>query len=106
MDRALPADFPVVPTVVRRRGFASAAAALNMSPWAASHAVKAVEDGFGHRPFERTTSSVVLTEAGARLASSSGPAMATVEESVERIRTTKAQARACCGSMRRAWRCR
>jgi DNA-binding transcriptional LysR family regulator len=91
MDRDLLAHFPVVLTVARRGGFASAAAALNMSPSAVSHAVKAVEDRLGQPLFARTTRSVALTEAGARFVASIGPAMAAVEESVERIRTTKGQ---------------
>src|SRR5262249_2287511 len=89
MDRDLLAHFPVVLTVARRGGFASGAAALNMSPSAVSHAVKAVEDRLGQPLFARTTRSVALTEAGASFVSSIGPALATVEESVERIRTTK-----------------
>lgn len=91
MDRDLLAHFPVLLTVARRGGFASAAAALNMSPSAVSHAVKAVEDRLGQPLFARTTRSVALTEAGARFVASVGPAMAAVEESVERIRTTKGQ---------------
>jgi DNA-binding transcriptional LysR family regulator len=91
MDRDLLVHFPVVLTVARRGGFASAAAALNMSPSAVSHAVKAVEDRLGQPLFARTTRSVALTEAGARFVASIGPAMAAVEESVERIRTTKGQ---------------
>jgi DNA-binding transcriptional LysR family regulator len=91
MDRDLLAHFPVVLAVARRGGFASAAAALNMSPSAVSHAVKAVEDRLGQPLFARTTRSVALTEAGASFVASIGPALATVEESVERIRTTKGQ---------------
>jgi DNA-binding transcriptional LysR family regulator len=91
MDRDLLAHFPVVLTVARRGGFASAAAALNLSPSAVSHAVKAVEDRLGQPLFARTTRSVALTEAGTRFVASIGPAMAAVEESVERIRTTKGQ---------------
>ena len=91
MDRDLLAHFPIVLTVARRGGFASAAAALNMSPSAVSHAVKAVEDRLGQPLFARTTRSVALTEAGASFVASIGPALATVEESVERIRTTKGQ---------------
>ncbi len=89
MDRDLLAHFPVVLTVARRGGFASAAAALNMSPSAVSHAVKAVENRLGQPLFVRTTRSVALTEAGMSFVASIGPALATVEESVERIRAAK-----------------
>jgi DNA-binding transcriptional LysR family regulator len=91
MDRDLLAHFPVVLAVARRGGFAAAAAALNMSPSAVSHAVKAVEERLGQPLFARTTRSVALTEAGASFVTSIGPALATVEESITRIRTTKGQ---------------
>jgi len=78
-------------TVARRGGFAAAAATLNMSPSAVSHAVKAVEDRLGQPLFARTTRSVALTEAGASFVASIGPALATVEESVQRIRATRGQ---------------
>ncbi len=91
MDRDLLAHFPVVLTVARRGGFAAAAAALNMSPSAVSHAVKAVEERLGQPLFARTTRSVALTEAGADFIAAVGPALATVEESVERVRSAKGQ---------------
>ena len=67
MDRDLLAHLPVVVTVARQKGFAAAAAVLNMSASAVSHAVKAVEDRLGEPLFARTTRSVSLTEAGAKL---------------------------------------
>jgi DNA-binding transcriptional LysR family regulator len=91
MDRDLLSHFPVVLAVARHGGFASAAAALNMSPSAVSHAVKAVEGRLGQPLFVRTTRSVALTESGAGFVASIGPALATVEESVGRIRATKGQ---------------
>jgi DNA-binding transcriptional LysR family regulator len=86
MDRDLLTHFPVVLAVARRGGFASAAAALGMSPSAVSHAVKLVEDRLGQPLFVRTTRSVAVTEAGAGFLASVGPALAAIEESVERIR--------------------
>jgi len=53
----------------------SAAAALNMSPSAVSHAVRVVEDRLGEPWFARTTRSVALTEAGTRFLASIGPAL-------------------------------
>jgi DNA-binding transcriptional LysR family regulator len=91
MDRDLLAHFPIILTVARRGGFAAAAAALNMSPSTVSHAVKAVEDRLGQPLFVRTTRSVALTEAGAGFVATVGPALATVEESVERVRTASGQ---------------
>jgi DNA-binding transcriptional LysR family regulator len=91
MDRELLTHFPIVLAVARRGGFAAAAAALNMSPSAVSHAVKTVEDRLGQPLFARTTRSVALTEAGADFVASVGPAFAMVEESVERVRAARGQ---------------
>lgn len=91
MDRDLLAHFPIVLAVARRGGFASAAMSLNMSPSAVSHAVKAVEDRLGQPLFARTTRSVALTEAGVNFVAMIGPALATVEEGVERVRSSKGQ---------------
>ena len=91
MDRELLAHFPIVLAVAQRGGFAAAAAALNMSPSAVSHAVKTVEDRLGQPLFARTTRSVALTEAGATFVASIGPAFAMVEESVERVRADVGQ---------------
>ena len=91
MDRELLIHFPIVLAVARRGGFAAAAAALNMSPSAVSHAVKLVEDRLGQPLFVRTTRSVALTEAGTSFVASVGPALALVEESIGRIRATERQ---------------
>jgi DNA-binding transcriptional LysR family regulator len=91
MDRDLLAHFPIVLAVARRGGFAPAAASLNMSPSAVSHAVKAVEDRLGQPLFARTTRSVALTEAGTNFVATIGPALARVEEGVERVRSSKGQ---------------
>ncbi|MGO9396680.1 MAG: LysR substrate-binding domain-containing protein [Xanthobacteraceae bacterium] len=91
MDRELLVHFPVVLTVARRGGFAAAAAALNMSPSAVSHAVKTVEDRLGQPLFARTTRSVALTEAGSSFVASVGPALAMLEENIERIRVASGQ---------------
>jgi DNA-binding transcriptional LysR family regulator len=86
MDRELLAHFPVILAVARRGGFAAAAAALSMSPSAVSHAVRTVEERFGQPLFARTTRSVALTEAGAGFVAAVGPALAAMEESIDRIR--------------------
>lgn len=89
MDRDLLGHFPVVLAVAHRGGFAAAAAALNMSPSAVSHAVKTVEDRLGQPLFLRTTRSVALTEAGTAFVTAMGPALAAVEEGIERLRAAR-----------------
>ncbi|MDM0074888.1 LysR family transcriptional regulator [Variovorax sp. J2P1-59] len=83
MNRDLLAHLPVVVSVAAHRGFASAAAALNMSPSAVSHAVRAVEDRLGEPLFARTTRSVSLTEAGERFIASVSPALDDIGKAVE-----------------------
>jgi DNA-binding transcriptional LysR family regulator len=77
--------------VARRGGFASAAAALNMSPSAVSHAVKVVEDRLGQPLFLRTTRSVALTEAGAGFIAAIGPALRAMEEGIDQVRAARGQ---------------
>jgi DNA-binding transcriptional LysR family regulator len=62
-------------TVVDKRSFTAAAAALRVTPSAVSQAVRAVEDRVGVRLLQRTTRSVGLTEAGARFVAQLRPAL-------------------------------
>jgi DNA-binding transcriptional LysR family regulator len=83
MDRDLLSHLPIVLRVAKLQGFAAAAASLNMSPSAVSHAVRAVEDRLGEPLFLRTTRSVSLTEAGARLVAAIGPAFDDIGQAIE-----------------------
>ncbi len=85
MDRELLLHLPVVVSVATHRGFAAAAAALDMSASAVSHAVRAIEDRLGEPLFARTTRSVSLTEAGARFIASVGPALDDIGKAVESL---------------------
>ena len=85
MDRELLLHLPVVVSVAAHRGFAAAAAALDMSASAVSHAVRAIEDRLGEPLFARTTRSVSLTEAGARFIASVGPALDDIGKAVESL---------------------
>jgi DNA-binding transcriptional LysR family regulator len=91
MDRDLLPHFPIVLSVARCGGFAAAAASLNMSPSAVSHAVRAVEERLGQPLFVRTTRSVALTEAGRDFVAALEPALASVAEGVERVRAARGQ---------------
>lgn len=62
-------------TVVDKRSFSAAAAALRVTPSAVSQAVRAVEERIGVRLLQRTTRSVGLTEAGARFVAQLRPAL-------------------------------
>lgn len=76
------AAFTAFLAVAAHRSFRSAAAELNMTPSAISHSIKALERRLDVRLFNRTTRSVSLTEAGERLASKLGPAMASIGDAV------------------------
>lgn len=89
MDRDLLGHLPVILTVARRESFAAAAAELGMSASAVSHSVRLVEERLGVPLFARTTRSVSLTEAGTALVESARPALADIDERVERIRAAK-----------------
>jgi len=91
MDRDLLSHFPIVLAVARRGGFAAAAATLNMSASAVSHAVKTVESRLGQPLFLRTTRSVALTEAGRSFIAGVAPALTALEESAERVRSAKGE---------------
>jgi DNA-binding transcriptional LysR family regulator len=92
MDRDLLSHLPVIVAVARRRSFAAAAAELGMGASAVSHAVRLVEDRIGQPLFARTTRSVSLTEAGAELVATAGPALQDIVERMERIRAVKGRA--------------
>ena len=85
MEREILLHLPVVVAVAKFGGFATAAASLNMSPSAVSHAVRAVEERLGQPLFARTTRSVRLTEAGARFLASIGPALEQIEKASESL---------------------
>lgn len=85
MTRELLTHLPIVVSVAKCGGFAAAAAALNMSPSAVSHAVRVVEDRLGEPLFARTTRSVALTDAGVRLLATIGPALDDIEKAVEGV---------------------
>jgi DNA-binding transcriptional LysR family regulator len=89
MDRDLLAHLPVVVTVARQKGFAAAASVLNMSASAVSHAVKLVEDRLGEPLFARTTRSVSLTEAGAKLIATFDAALEDIGAAVESMNAAR-----------------
>jgi DNA-binding transcriptional LysR family regulator len=85
MRRDILIHLPVVASVARLGGFAAAAASLNMSASAVSHAVRTVEDHLGEPLFARTTRSVSLTEAGRWFLAGVGPALEDIEKAVETL---------------------
>lgn len=83
MDRDLLLHLPVVACVARRKSFAAAAAELDLSASAVSHAVRMVETRLKTPIFARTTRSVALTEAGQRFLDQTAPALDQIREAFE-----------------------
>jgi len=75
--------------VAEKRGFAAAAAALGMTPSAATRAVAALEARLGVQLFIRTTRTVALTAAGALYAERVRPLTAGLEQAAQETRETQ-----------------
>ncbi|WOH53370.1 LysR family transcriptional regulator [Bradyrhizobium sp. sBnM-33] len=73
MDRDNASDLLVFLAVARERSFTRAAAKLGMSQSAVSHIIRALEERVGIRLLNRTTRSVMPTQAGERLVRKIGP---------------------------------
>lgn len=89
MDRNLLPYLPVVSAVARHSSFARAAAELQMSPSAVSHAVRMVESHLGQPVFARTTRSVRLTDAGRDLLDAVEPGLRYLSDVSERLRADR-----------------
>jgi DNA-binding transcriptional LysR family regulator len=75
----------VVLAVARHRSFVSAARELGVSSSAVSQAVKQLEEQVRVVLLTRTTRSVSLTEAGARLVENAGPALKHALEALTQV---------------------
>jgi DNA-binding transcriptional LysR family regulator len=82
-DKVDLADLNAFVTVARAKGFREAARATGGSASAISEAVRRLEAQLGVRLLNRTTRSVVPTEAGARLLERLGPALTEVEAALD-----------------------
>ncbi|WP_164916158.1 LysR family transcriptional regulator, partial [Xanthomonas perforans] len=72
-------DLQVFVTVAREGSFTRAAAQLGLSQSALSHTVRALETRLGIRLLTRTTRSVAMTEAGARLFETVAPRLEEID---------------------------
>ena len=93
MDKELLIHLPVVAAVARQRSFVGAAGALNMSPSAVSHAVRAVEDRLGEPLFARTTRSVSLTEIGTDFVRRIDAALQDIDEAMQAVTSARGDVR-------------
>ena len=83
MKRTGLSELNAVVAVAAHRSFRKAAAELDMSPSALSHAIATLEQGLGLRLFNRTTRSVSLSEAGAAFLARVQPALNEITAAME-----------------------
>ncbi len=86
MRRSSLNELSIFLAVAEHRSFRRAAAELQVSPSALSHALRGLEQRLGVRLLNRTTRSVALTDAGARLAARLSPAFAIVDDALAEAR--------------------
>ncbi len=89
MSRSGLSEFEAVIAVARHGSFRAAATELGLSPSALSHAVAALEARLAVRLFNRTTRSVSLTEAGARIVARVTPALSDIRDAIEDINSRR-----------------
>ena len=81
----------VFAAVAERGSFVKAAGALGLSTSSVSQSVRALEDRLGLRLLNRTTRSVALTEAGARLLARASPALSELDAAFEDLNAFRAE---------------
>lgn len=78
-----PSDLTIFLCIARHNNLSRAAVELGLTPSALSHALRTLEERLGLRLFNRTTRSVALTEAGARLHARIAPAFRDIDDALE-----------------------
>ena len=91
-DRANLADLRLFLTIVRRQSFTSAAIELGVTPSAASHAMRRLEEKLGAKLLNRTSRAVKPTDLGKALAKSLADGFDTIDGAVHSIQTPGAAA--------------
>jgi DNA-binding transcriptional LysR family regulator len=89
MLREQTADLTAFVVVAEERSFTRAAAKLGMSQSALSQIIRPLEASLGLSLLTRTTRSVALTEAGERLLETFGPALQSLDESLDSLSTIR-----------------
>ena len=86
-------DLDAFAAIARRRSFRRAAIERGVSASTLSQTLRDLEARLGVRLLNRTTRSVALTEAGARLLDQLSPALAEIAQAVDRVRDAGARPR-------------
>src|SRR5580693_8371483 len=85
MDRGELANLTAFVAVADRRSFRAAASQLGVTPSALSHSMRQLEERLGLRLLHRTTRSVSVTDAGARLLERLRPAIDQIAGALENL---------------------
>jgi DNA-binding transcriptional LysR family regulator len=85
MDRGELANLTAFVAVADRRSFRAAASHLGVTPSALSHSMRQLEERLGLRLLHRTTRSVSVTDAGARLLERLRPAIEQIASALENL---------------------
>lgn len=85
MARIDPADLSVFLAIARQGSFRRAAAELGVTPSALSHSLRIVEERIGIRLINRTTRSLALSDAGARLFARINPAFLDIGDAIDEL---------------------
>ena len=85
MQKQVIHELTIFIAVAETSSFSRAADRLQVSPSSLSQAIRAFERRLGVSLFNRTTRSVVLTDAGRKLLDSAGPALAKLDEAVDTL---------------------
>jgi DNA-binding transcriptional LysR family regulator len=91
MPRAGLSELTAFIAIADQHTFRAAARALDVSPSALSHAIRALEARLDVRLFNRTTRSVALTQAGEQLLRRVKPAIADIEDAVNQAASVRDQ---------------
>jgi DNA-binding transcriptional LysR family regulator len=85
MARIDPVDLAVFLAIARQGSFRRAASELGVTPSALSHSLRLVEERIGIRLINRTTRSLALTDAGARLFARIDPAFLDINDAIDEL---------------------
>jgi DNA-binding transcriptional LysR family regulator len=85
MQKTALTELTAVSAVATHKSFRAAAAALDMSPSALSHAVATLEKRIGVRLFNRTTRSVSLSPAGEQFLARVAPALREISDAMDAV---------------------
>ena len=93
MDRGELGDLAAFAVVAKRCSFSRAAEEIGVSPSALSHTIRSLENRTGIRLLNRSTRSVMPTEAGQRLLARLEPALEDIRQALDELNAFRSSPR-------------